>query len=364
MQKSNELKKSLSIEQIFNLLVEFNANPNYINNKTAIVADTICHNPAGEGSHKLYYYDNTKLFKCYTNCDFFDIFELYIKIKKVREDKDISLPQSIKFIINYFNLSIDISQEEYILEDWRIINNYDRIKEILEGEKPTVSLKIYDSKILNNFNQVTIEPWLKEGISQEALNINQIGYYPKEHQITIPHWDENNRLVGIRGRTLIKENADLYGKYRPLKVNGFLYTHPLSFNLYNLNFAKDNITKIQKAMVFESEKSCLLYKTYFGKENDISVATCGNHISDYQMDLLFKYGVKEICFAFDKDFHEIGDEDFIRLKKLLLKIHNKYHALVKISFLFDKFDLTDYKSSPIDHGKEVFLELFKKRILL
>lgn len=364
MDKSNELKKSLTIDQVFNLLQDFHANPNFINNKTAIVADTICHNPAGEGSHKLYYYDNTKLFKCYTNCDFFDIFELYIKLKKVREDKEISLPQAIWFIVNYFNLSIDIQKEEYSLEDWEIFNNYDRIKEITQGEKPVISLKTYDEAILKNLNRIKIAPWLREGISQEAMNINQIGYYPKEHQITIPHWDENNRLIGIRGRTLIKENADAYGKYRPLKINGIMYSHPLSFNLYNLNFAKDNIEKMQKAIVFESEKSCLLYKTYFGQENDISVATCGNHISDYQMELLFKTGVKEICFAFDKDFHEIGDVDFQRLKKLLLKIHDKYHALITVSFLFDKFNLTDYKSSPIDHGKEIFLELFKKRIIL
>ena len=82
------------------------------------------------------------------------------------------------------------------------------------------------------------------------------------------------------------------------------------------------------------------------------------------MELLFKTGVKEICFAFDKDFHEIGDVDFQRLKKLLLKIHDKYHALITVSLLFDKFNLTDYKSSPTDHGRDTFLQLFKTRIRL
>ena len=48
----------------------------------------------------------------------------------------------------------------------------------------------------------------------------------------IPHYDINNNLIGIRERTLIKEN-EVYGKYRPAYLNGKLYNHPLSFSLYN-----------------------------------------------------------------------------------------------------------------------------------
>ena len=54
-------------------------------------------------------------------------------------------------------------------------------------------------------------------------------------------------------------------------------------NLYNLNNSKDNIKLIGKAIVFESEKSCLLYQTYFGIENDISVACCGSNLSIHQV---------------------------------------------------------------------------------
>ena len=54
-------------------------------------------------------------------------------------------------------------------------------------------------------------------------------------------------------------------------------------NLYNLNYSKNQIKNIKKAIVFESEKSCLLYKSYFGIENDISVACCGSSLSAYQV---------------------------------------------------------------------------------
>ena len=32
--------------------------------------------------------------------------------------------------------------------------------------------------------------------------------------------------------------------------------------------------------------------------------------------------------------------------------------------MFDKWDLLDYKDSPIDKGKETFLELFKRRVAI
>jgi len=87
----------------------------------------------------------------------------------------------------------------------------------------------------------------------------------------------------LRGRSLSEEDAQLYGKYRPIRVNNTIYNHPLGMNLYNLNNSRFNISKIKKAIIFESEKSTLLYQTYFGFDNDISTACCGSNISAYQM---------------------------------------------------------------------------------
>ena len=49
------------------------------------------------------------------------------------------------------------------------------------------------------------------------------------------------------------------------------YSHPLGMNLYNLNNSKNNIKDSSIAIVFEGEKSTLLYQSYFGLDNDISV---------------------------------------------------------------------------------------------
>ena len=135
-------------------------------------------------------------------------------------------------------------------------------------------------------------------------------------------------------------------------------------NLYNFNFSKDNISTIEKAIVFEGEKSTLLYKSYFGIDNDISVACCGSSLSAYQVQLLLEAGAKEIIVAFDRQFQEIGDAEFKHLTRNLTRINDKYKNDVTVSFVFDKNMITGYKASPIDEGSDKFLKLFKERILL
>ena len=58
----------------------------------------------------------------------------------------------------------------------------------------------------------------------------------------------------------------------------------------------------------------------------------------YQIQLLkLKLKVNEIIIAFDRQFETLGDEQFIKLKKNLIGIHNKYKNYTnKISFIFDK----------------------------
>lgn len=143
-----------------------------------------------------------------------------------------------------------------------------------------------------------------------------------------------------------------------------MYNHPLGFSLYNLNNSKNNIKILKKAIVFEGEKSPLLYESYFGRENDISVACCGSNLSSYQLKLLLDLGIEEVIIAFDKQFKTKGDLEFKRWTKKLADIDKKYREYVKISFMFDKNDILRYKSSPIDEGKDKFIKLYEERFSL
>lgn len=373
MYDKDKIKESLSIEQVFDLVAELGGEPQSFGN--FFTAKTICHNG---NSHKLYYYENTKLFKCYTDCGTtFDIFELVCKVKNTNEEyktftsregqielREWSLVDGILFVANYFNISGFSKQENGFfvsLKDWDIFDRYDQHKNPIE--KKRIELKTFESNILKYLPQPIISPWEEEGISREVMQDRGIRYDPKNQSIIIPHFDINDNLVGIRQRTLIKAE-EKYGKYRPAIFNKQMYNHPLGFNLYNLNNSKENIKLIKKVIVFEGEKSPLLYASYFGIENDISVACCGSSLISYQVQLLLSLGVQEIIIAFDKQFKKIGDEEWKKWTEKLKNFHSKYGSLVQISFIFDKQNLLSYKASPIDHGKEIFMKLFKERINL
>lgn len=360
-----KIREALTDENIYDLLQEWGGDPS--RDTFGYVSATICHNPPGEGSRKLYYYENTGLFRCYTGCDsYFDIFELTTKVAKIQWDKEFDLNDAVRWIAQKFGFSGDHENrpEDEDLDDWKYLANYERIQDITVKDN-SIILKEYDKSILDRFNyDVKIGPWLREGITQAAIEQAQIGYYPGGDQITIPHFDKDGRFIGLRGRTLCADEGERFGKYRPMKINKELYNHPLGMNLYGLNWSKNNINVIKKAIIFESEKSVLMYGSYFGIDNNISVACCGSSISAYQIQMLMDAGAEEIIIAFDRQFQDIGDNEFKHLKSNLLKLRNKYKNYVNISFIFDKNKITGYKSSPIDEGPEKFLQLFKERIVL
>ena len=360
----NSIREKISPNHIFSFLEELGAEPRYEYDN--IVAKTICHE--GE-SHKLYYYINNQMFHCYTNCGTFDIFELVKKVKNID-----NFYNCVLFIVQKFQIEFQWSTDDFFVNNNEIREQekhyfskleylYNKIQQKNKQQQEVV-LKEYDASILDRFMYPIIAPWEREGISREVIKQAKIGYFPGGGQITIPHFDINNRLVGIRGRQLGQEEAQIFGKYRPLFVNGQLYNHPLGFNLYNLNNSKDNIKKMKKAFIFESEKSTLLYRTYFGIDNDLSTACCGSSISDFQIQSLINCGAEEICIAFDRQFQEIGDEEFKKLTRNILKINSKYKNLVKISFIFDKKMITEYKSSPVDESPNKFLQLYKDRLFI
>jgi hypothetical protein len=360
-QDLEEIKGQLTIEQIENLLSELDGDPQIQGN--IIKSRTICH--CGN-SHKLYYYDNTKLFKCYTDCpeDSFDIFQLILKVKNAA-GADWTLPKAVSYVIKFFNLTIQTKNfvnNNDNLQDWQILNKYEQNTSV-DNNKQVVELKKYDKKILKYLPHPHIEPWESENITRDVMETYGICYNPSSQGIIIPHYNDEGELIGIRERTLIKEN-EANGKYKPAIINGKMYNHPLGFALYGLNWSKEQIKNMEKAIVFEGEKSVLLYASYFGIENNISVACCGSSLINYQVELLLKYGAKEIIIAYDKQFKEIGDDEWKRWKKKLTDINTKYGARVQISYIFDLNHELQYKSSPIDEGKEKFLKMFKERITI
>ena len=177
----SEIRGLLSLDNIYDLLQEWGGEPEYT--EFGIISATICHNAPGEGSRKLYYYENSSLFHCYTGCEnpSFDIFELTIKIFDIQHGKRMDLNDAVRFIAakHGYGGRLEETPEEDGLEDWSFLSNYDRIQSITLDDKKEIILKEYDDIILTRFNyDLKLTPWLNEGISQEALDQAEIGFFP------------------------------------------------------------------------------------------------------------------------------------------------------------------------------------------
>lgn len=352
-----EVKEKISLEDVYNLLDFYSAEPQIFGDY--IIAKTICHNGIGEGSKKLYYYDNTLLFKCFTgDCGTFDIFELVQKVEGIED-----LNKAIYFVVNFFNLQsyLDETDLKETTDDWKIFSRYNKIDDLTINKDKVILPEI--PNYIKYYPSFRIPDWEKEFIPKDIIDYMEIKYDPINGSILIPHKDENNRLIGIRQRTLIQENEE-FGKYRPARIGGKLCNHPLGFNLYGLNIAKQNIKRAEIAIVLESEKSSMQAMNYLGIEGTIAVAMCGSNLSKYQFQLLLDAGAKEICIGLDRDFQESGDDDFYGVVKKLENLYQKYSTYANISFLFDKEHLLGYKQSPTDCGKEAFFYLWRNRVIL
>ena len=215
--------------------------------------------------------------------------------------------------------------------------------------------------------------WHSEGIIDEIADIFQVKFYINQLKCVIPHLDINGNLVGIRARNFLQYQVNSGKKYMPITIQGLTYRYPIHFNLYGIFQNQDNIRKIKKTILFESEKSPMLYGSYFGQENNIALSLCGMSFSLYQRDLLLSLGVEEVTIALDKQFRTelIDDENIDRNSKAWKEYENYIRGLIKISEMLIPYcnvsiivcwdERIGYKDSPIDFGKETFEELYRER---
>ena len=149
----SEIRNALSTENIFDLLQEWGGDPMYTD--FGLLSTTICLTTPGEGSKKLFFYEISKLFYCYTGCDSsFDIFELTIKVFDIQHNKKMDLNDAVRYIAARMGIAgrLEDAPDTDNLVDWDILSNYDRIQNIELNNKQQIILKEYDDDILSRFN--------------------------------------------------------------------------------------------------------------------------------------------------------------------------------------------------------------------
>lgn len=353
-----ELRERLEPQDIERILGEYNVHPYYKCNSYTVY-ETCCHNKVGCGSHKLYYYPNTYLFKCYTECDeMFDIFDLIIRIEDITNGRRIGKSEAIR--VAGFELTTRETNE--IATD-SISNDLARLIYVNKsGQQPEQpELLPIDSSFLDEryvFDLEALQTWIDEGIAIKSMFFYRISYDPIDNCIIIPQYDSVGNVVGVRGRFLSEHAVD---KYRPITYNGVLLNCPTNSILYGFYQNKSAIQLTKTAIIFESEKSVLMMDTIYEK-NNISVAVFGQKISKQHIKLLLSLSVNDVIIAFDADYQgaEEAQKKFKEYKKLCRSLNTYFN----VSIIMDYKGLLQYKDSPIDRGETIFNELMKDRVYI
>ena len=351
-----DLRQELTDEMLKDILLQFDVEP-YEETSDYIIFPTCCHNLTG-GSPKLYYYKDSKLFHCFTECnDTFDIFTLLQRMYKLR-GQDITLREAVSVCDLNVDEPLNVEAHDNSAEDIRYMQTLNNRKLMTP-----LTFKTYDAKVLNNysFDYIGLMPWIQEGISIEALQKFNIRYDKKRDAIIIPNFNYSGDLIGLRAR-FFREEDIAKGKYRPVYDNGILYNHPTGVTFYGIYENKEAISRKHIAVIFEGEKSVLHYGSIYGANNNIALATLGQNITRNHIQALLMLKVSDVILAYDTDYEDykqlaVVEQKYIEKAKILAPYFN-------VSILMDYDFLLPYKSSPIDGGRDNFEKILKNRRII
>lgn len=344
-----QLIDDLEDEKIIQLMFKLGCD-DYTEKETYIQFKTICHNlVATEASEKLYYYKDSHLFVCYTECGPMNIFQFlkhYYECRSYEYDWYSDIIRLVELCGN--------NNEDF--EGLQKIKGVD-LRKITQKRSIEIEQPAYSKELLDMFIKYYPVEWLSDGITKEAMDKFNIRYSISQNKIIIPHYDIHDNLIGIRGRALNPDEVELAGKYMPVQIENKWYSHKLSLNLYGLNNTKNNIRKTGFAFLFEGEKS-ILQMEQFGVLN-CSAAVCGSNFSKYQLNLLLKHcWPDEIVICFDNEEEKYSDKYFNKLYSTC----KKYSNYCNFSFIYDRKGLTKKKDSPTDRGANIFFDLLDTRV--
>lgn len=342
-----EIIENLELEGIEKLLDSLEIP--YRDTENALIMPTACHNvDLDEASWKLYYYKDSHIFYCYTECGSMSIFKFLQHYYETRQIEYDWYNDILQVILNCA-ATVTVDTRAYRSQ----ADNY-------RPQKVRKELPTYPEGLLDIYTKYYPIEWLKDSITARVMDKYNILFSHSQNKIIIPHYNIHGELIGIRGRALNEWEVENIGKYAPVWIEGKCYSHPLSLNLYGLNKTWENIKRTGTAFVFESEKSVLQFEG-FNEWKNLAVASCGSNLNKFQVDLLIRTcQVKNIVICYDNE--ELKGED-----KYFNKLYNmckKYTNYCNMSFIYDRDHLSPKKASPSDRGEEIFEKLLERRVFV
>lgn len=357
--KYEKILDRLTTSDIIQLVSQFGipeTSIRYYNNQ--LIMPTGCHNEIiGQAKHKLYYYESTKKFYCYTCCGSMNPFDFIVQAYRTR---------GIKYSLSNAAIMLEKIIQERLKDGFAIVEHKQPVIQEIEDDWHK-TLTEYNIAVMDCFsrNKKYLKIWEKEGISFDTMDKFGIKFDMIRNRMVIPIYDDKGVFVGAKVRNFNQEDIENGRKYMPLIHNNEIYSYDRGKVLYGLNFNKKAIKTAKRAIIFEAEKSCLLYDSLYVGNKAVSIG--GSNVSIYQVELLKKMGVETIVLALDNDYSLLPKEDgkydkYFGLYKMLKEANKLSAKGFAVEIVYDwEQEFLENKDAPIDKGREVWNKLYRNR---
>jgi len=357
--KYEKILNRLTTSDIIQLVSQFGipeTSIRYYNNQ--LIMPTGCHNEIiGQAKHKLYYYESTKKFYCYTCCGSMNPFDFIVQAYRTR---------GIKYSLSNAAIMLEKIIQERLKDGFAIVEHKQPVIQEIEDDWHK-TLTEYNIAVMDCFsrNKKYLKIWEKEGISFDTMDKFGIKFDMIRNRMVIPIYDDKGVFVGAKVRNFNQEDIENGRKYMPLIHNNEIYSYDRGKVLYGLNFNKKAIKAAKRAIIFEAEKSCLLYDSLYVGNKAVSIG--GSNVSVYQVELLKKMGVETVVLALDNDYSLLPKEDgkydkYFGLYKMLKEANKLSAKGFAVEIVYDwEQEFLENKDAPIDKGREVWNKLYRNR---
>lgn len=227
-------------------------------------------------------YRNLK-FYCFSECN-----RCYSIIDVVMKQLDLDFVSSMRWICSEIGLSdCDVSYTKDVV---KIRENLNYMKQLARKRNKPKYTQV-DQLILNDITPCAHPYLLKQGFKKETLEYFGVGYAmfgELEDRVCFPIDAPDGTIISVSGRAIGMQDPKYYIVGETNKAS----------TLYNYSRAKDEVLKYGYIVLVEGFKSVMkLYE--WGYTN--SVACMGSSVSDKQVKLLLRLGVKiAVCGDNDK----------------------------------------------------------------
>lgn len=350
-----QFKQQLNIDEIITLVESLGGTLTRQTNSECIFTSICCKLNADKHSPKLYYYKQSHDFYCYKESKKYDIFSL-VEAVWLMHDKEFYFRDILQYILS----TLGYSEQDFRSKpkaSWR-----DDAKLFTTHTHKVYGTNTYPISDLKRFDDKLPLAWINEGISIDSMDKYKIGYYPLDDCTTIPVFDSEGELVGIRGRYWRPEDIE-QGKYRPVTTLKTTYKFATGGVLYGLYQNLEAIRRTKTIWLVEGEKSVLKADTWF-KSDSVATALFGSSISRQQIKQMLELEVGKVVVMLDSDFQHIGDQDYDNFLSKANKIAKALKPYFAVEICYNNLGLNGYKYSPFDFSKEEFDKLYKNREVL